>query len=437
MQYLQLLASACNSCNDEKLSAILKVADNLGRSERDTTSSTAVSSSLYGKEFKSLNFSDLDTIQRALGQLLSNQVWKSFCISYLKTKNLYINVKSYKKAFEHMTETYTLFLKLFESPDESFWLKNTLQILSVNLRVLGKHCDKYDPGKESTYRKVEGLLKKGFQATVASRALIKKEAAIGVVNNLFKVYFKNNAVRLCESTFKSFKIVFRSINFDSLPLAQRITYRFYEGRLAIFQEDYVKAERRLKFCFKECPKNEKRNRARILQYLTPVQIYFGIYPSNKLIEKYELQEYKELVPAIVCGDIQKFQESMKLNQSFFLNRGVYLLIEKLKTILYRNLIFKVYNILDKSSQDNKINLKTILPALKRIGSVEDMDGLECMLSNLIFSKYIKGYISHAKLYLVFSKLNPFPNLPEVGDLRRMKEITDDLKKEMENERRRS
>ena len=85
---------------------------------------------------------------------------------------------------------------------------------------------------------------------------------------------------------------------------------------------------KLKFCFKECPKNEKRNRARILQYLIPVQIYFGIYPSNKLIEKYDLNQYIELVPAIVCGDIQTFEKNMKLNQSFFLNRGIYLLIEK-------------------------------------------------------------------------------------------------------------
>eukprot|EP00943_MAST-04B_sp_MAST-4B-sp1_P007987 g7987.t1 len=435
MKYLQLLTSACNSCNDEKLSAILKVADNLGRST-SATSSSAISGGLYASEFKSLNLNDMNTIQKTLGQMLSNQGWKSVCMSYLKTKNSYVNHSNYKQAFEYMTETYTLFLKLFETPDESFWLKNTLQILSVNLRVLGKECDRYYPGDESTYREVVALLRKGFQATVASRALIKKEAAIGVVNNLLKVYFKNNALGLCEKTFKGFKVVFRSIDFHTLPLAQRITYRFYEGRLAIFQEDYVKAENRLKFCFKECPKNEKRNRARILQYLIPVQIYFGIFPSHRLIEKYDLNQYIELVPAIVCGDIQNFEKHMKLNQSFFLNRGIYLLIEKLKTILYRNLIFKIYNILGKNSQDNKINLKTVLPTLKQIGSVEDMDGLECMLANLIFSKYVKGYISHAKFYLVFSKLTPFPNLSEVGDLKRTKEMSDDLKKEMEGERRR-
>ena len=68
--------------------------------------------------------------------------------------------------------------------------------LCVNLRVLGKDCDKRHSRKETTYMTVEGLLKKGFQATVASRSKEKKEAAIGVVNNLFKVYFSNNAVRL-------------------------------------------------------------------------------------------------------------------------------------------------------------------------------------------------------------------------------------------------
>ena len=36
MKYLQLLASACNSCSDDKLSAILKITENLGRSNRES-----------------------------------------------------------------------------------------------------------------------------------------------------------------------------------------------------------------------------------------------------------------------------------------------------------------------------------------------------------------------------------------------------------------
>ena len=118
------------------------------------------------------------------------------------------------------------------------------------------------------------------------------------------------------------------------------------------------------------------------------------------------------------GDVRSFDDHMKMNQSFFLSRGIYLLVEKLKTTLNRNLIFKIYNILGKS---NKIDLKAILPTLRKVGSVENMDGLECVITNLIYSGYIKGYISHAKFFLVLSKRNPCPNIADVGASKRKRE----------------
>ena len=78
---------------------------------------------------------------------------------------------------------------------------------------------------------VEGLLKR-FRYRLHDQK--KKGSSNGVVNNLFKVYFSNNAVRLCGNTFKSFKIVFRSIDFDICRL-RSVLLPFYEGRLAIFQ----------------------------------------------------------------------------------------------------------------------------------------------------------------------------------------------------------
>ena len=38
----------------------------------------------------------------------------------------------------------------------------------------------------------------------------------------------------------------------------------------------------------------------------------------------------------------------------------------------------------------------------------DMDEVECIIANLIYSGKIKGYISHQKSILVLSKQDPFP-----------------------------
>ena len=44
----------------------------------------------------------------------------------------------------------------------------------------------------------------------------------------------------------------------------------------------------------------------------------------------------------------------------------------------------------------------------------DADEIECILANLIYSGYIKGYISHQHGKLVLSKSNAFPPLSEVA-----------------------
>ena len=38
----------------------------------------------------------------------------------------------------------------------------------------------------------------------------------------------------------------------------------------------------------------------------------------------------------------------------------------------------------------------------------DLDEVECILANLIYRGYIRGYLSHAKRVLVLSKRDPFP-----------------------------
>jgi nuclear mRNA export protein PCID2/THP1 len=40
----------------------------------------------------------------------------------------------------------------------------------------------------------------------------------------------------------------------------------------------------------------------------------------------------------------------------------------------------------------------------------DMDEVECIVANLIFRKYVKGYISHKSRVAVLSKVDPFPPL---------------------------
>jgi hypothetical protein len=123
-----------------------------------------------------------------------------------------------------------------------------------------------------------------------------------------------------------------------------------------------------------------------------------------VLDKYGLEEFKPLVEGISRGDLRTFQDGLVRYQDRFIRQGTYLLLEKCKTVVYRNLFKRVFKILDKT----QIQLEHISKAFKWLGMPIDLDEIECILSNLIFKGYIRGYLSHAKRTLVLSKRDPFP-----------------------------
>lgn len=80
----------------------------------------------------------------------------------------------------------------------------------------------------------------------------------------------------------------------------------------------------------------------ILQFLVPVKLLLGVMPSPQLIDAYALHEYTGLTDAIRRGDLQRFDAYLEQYQTQFIQQGVYLLIEKLRLVVLRNLIKKVY-----------------------------------------------------------------------------------------------
>lgn len=326
----------------------------------------------------------------------------------------------FRAAFDAVSSAYRSFLKMFETPSEEYWLKEVLRILCVNVRLAGRQSDRKEKGGDSTYKKVQELLTLGTKNTQVSRAMEKKEAAIGVFNQLFKVYFEYNALGWCNKLFRSAETAVYGrgkLDFNSLPLAQQVTYKFFLGRMAIFEEKYKTAEQALEFALSKCIASHTKNRRSILFYLIPIKLYFGKYPPEALLRKHHLLEYQGIVRALRSGNPLMFRNELQRYQVSFLSKGLYLLLEQLKATLYRNMLFTCYKIL----ANNKINLKSILPALLATGNSMELGELECIVCNLIQKGFVKGYVSHKEAYLVMSKSEPFPKLSVIGDRRRSKE----------------
>ena len=50
--------------------------------------------------------------------------------------------------------------------------------------------------------------------------------------------------------------------------------------------------------------------------------------------------------------------------------------------------------------------------LQVAGSDVQVEEAECLVANMIYRGYIRGYISHEKQMVVLANTNPFPNLAD-------------------------
>ena len=123
-----------------------------------------------------------------------------------------------------------------------------------------------------------------------------------------------------------------------------------------------------------------------------------------MLNKYQLDEFKPLIEGIRKGDLRTFQDGLVKFQGRFIRQGTYLLLEKCKTVCYRNLFKRIFHVMDS----HQISLSDVAKALKWLGMPIDLDEVECILANLIYRGYVRGYLSHAKRVLVLSKRDPFP-----------------------------
>jgi len=65
-------------------------------------------------------------------------------------------------------------------------------------------------------------------------------------------------------------------------------------------------------------------------------------PTEEALQKYNLMEFLPVANALKVGRIREFNEALKQNEATFIKTGNYLILEKLRMILFRNLFKKVY-----------------------------------------------------------------------------------------------
>ncbi|XP_050293059.1 PCI domain-containing protein 2 homolog [Anthonomus grandis grandis] len=321
-----------------------------------------------------------------------------------------VSVEDYKTAYQIQNTLVQVFIKILQAQKEENWLLPVMYTVCSDLRILAQQTEKQkviseNPG-ECLEKAAESILA-CFRICAADNRTddrdTKRRGMMGLVNQLFKIYFRINKVHLCKPLIRAIE---SSPFKETFCLSQQITYRYFVGRKAMFDSDYKAADKYLSYAFENCHKIARKNKRLILIYLVPVKMLLGYMPSRKILEKYDILEFSDLVQAVCQGNLKQFDEIMEEHESFFIDSGIYLIVDKLKIIAYRNLFKKVYLILNT----HQIPVESLQAALEFLDQDVNLDETQCIVANLINDGKIKGYISHQHRKVVVSKQNPFPAL---------------------------
>jgi len=320
--------------------------------------------------------------------------------------------KDYVEAYKCQALIVQSFCKLLSSQKDDNWPLPMMYAFCLDLRLFAIKADEQlshkggKPGEtlEKTAEHVMTCFRTCALDNKSSEEVSKRWGMLNVVNQLFKIYFQCNKVHLSKPLIRAIEA---SPLKDKYPKSQQVTYKYYVGRKHMFDYDFKEAEQYLTFAFEHCHKSSKANKRQILTYLIPVKMLLGHMPNQAVLEKYDLMQFNEVVQAVKQGNLLRLNSALEANEKFFIKAGIYLILEKLKIITYRNL-FKKVALLMKTHQ---IPIDAFLAAMKMM-EVEDIDADEtqCIIANLIYEGKIKGYISHQHNKLVVSKKDAFPPL---------------------------
>ncbi|KAJ3051053.1 COP9 signalosome (CSN) subunit [Rhizophlyctis rosea] len=205
---------------------------------------------------------------------------------------------------------------------------------------------------------------------------------------------------------------------ERYPLADQVTFKYYTGILAFFEEKYQKAEEDLSFALERClvtgqkQSEMKKNKSQILNYLLPTRLLRGTLPHPALFAKYPAIEatYGNFAKAIREGDVRLFDESLMRGQRELVKRGTWLAVERVRGVAVRVLFRKTWLIYDKAT---RIPMTAFQDALRYAGTEVELDEVQCMLANMIDRGYLKGYLSYEKRMVVLSKGDAFPPVATV------------------------
>ncbi|KAI0080873.1 hypothetical protein K474DRAFT_1682360 [Panus rudis PR-1116 ss-1] len=331
--------------------------------------------------------------------------WDEICIQYV----LVVNHCAKRRATEAFKEECTLinlFFRYFSN--NSGWTLVALFSLLRDLRDLA-----FDVRGTANMEEAARIISKAFTYCITDRASPYAESRrwgiYYVVGLILKCYFRVKRISLSKNILRAIEANPDLPPLSAYPRSHQVTYRYYIGMINFLNEDFAKAEQELTLAFYNCHIESRRNQQRILTYLIPLRILRGHLPSRELLDRFPVLDdlYSPFIAAIRKGDIRAYDETLDRFERRLVELNLWLTLEKAREICIRGLFRRVWVANERST---RIPIENFHVALQISGMDVPSEEAECLVANMVYKGYMRGYISHEKQTVVLSNTNAFPRL---------------------------
>ena len=172
-----------------------------------------------------------------------------------------------------------------------------------------------------------------------SRGSGKRSACVAIANIMCRLYFQLHTPR--QARFFMDNVDAAKVDLGAFPAGVAVTFRYYAGRLFMYEDRLADANRMLGLAFEQCHKGPAAAaaRLRILEALLPVRLLLGRLPSRALLDAYGLApRYGGIVRGLALGDLAAYRAALEEGMEYFVRRGTYLLLDRLQLLVVRSLV---------------------------------------------------------------------------------------------------
>ncbi|TFK55408.1 hypothetical protein OE88DRAFT_1672014, partial [Heliocybe sulcata] len=339
--------------------------------------------------------------------------WDEIAIQYVLVVH-HVAKKRAAEAFKEHSHLVSLFFRFFTS--NSGWTLPALFAILRDLRDLAFDADlQTNNQKSDCMEEAARIISKAFGNCVTDRtsppAESRKWGVYYVVGLVLKTYFRVKRISLAKPILRALQANTDIPPLSSYPRSHQVTYRYYVGMLHFLNEDYAQAEKELTLAFYHCHIDAHKNQERISTYLIPLRILKGHLPSKDLMGRFPSLDalYAPFIQAIRTGDIKSYDEALDKWERRLTELNLYLNLEKARELCIRGLFRRVWV---ASQKGTRIPISMFHCSLQISGIDVPQEEAECLVANMIYKGFMRGYISHEKQMVVLASANTFPRLAD-------------------------